>query len=434
MISIIKRNGKLNIFFRKIEFDQIIDISFFAMLCVHFCVYGEDNYAYYTAFFLFVGASLIKVFMRMRFDGKINVPSVFWWYLAFALFAWALVLWSEYPGISVGSVVRFSQILAILFCMSQSYATKDGFNRCLKLICWAGGVCAFYIFIRTPVSEWLRGSLGQTATKSNVNVIGMIMVVCAIFSLYQAYYLAKRSYYILVFVETALIVFTSSRKSILTIVFALIMMACIRSIDYKIFFRMLVAVGVAIIILYLIMNVDELYRSVGRRFESMWNHLQNNEGDNSMYARNMFISYAKQYFLEKPIIGSGAATFSSKFGFDTGFYAYAHNNYYEILVGGGLVGFSIYYSFYAYLFIKLMNIGFKFGDLTAKAMLTMLVSIMICEYGIVLYYSIYALIFLCAAYLYVCVFDNAMSKKQSLPIRNNEERLNISQNVLREGI
>lgn len=434
MISIIRRNGKLNIFFRKIEFDHIIDISFFAMLCAHFCINSDNNYIYYIGFFLFIGTSLIKVFMRMRADGKVNVPSVVWWYLAFALFALSSVLWSEFPRASLSVTTRFAQILAIVFCMSQSYATKKGFTRCMKLICWAGGFCAFYIFIRTPVSEWLRGSLGQTATKSNVNVIGMIMVVCAIFSLYHAYYTGKRRYYILVLAEFALIVLTSSRKSIITIGFALIMMACIKSIDYKVFFRMLVAVGVAIAILYLIMNVDELYRAVGRRFESMWSHLQTQSGDYSMFARNMFITYAKQYFLEKPIIGSGAATFLSKLGSDTGFYAYAHNNYYEILVGVGLVGFTIYYSFYAYLLIKLMNMSFKFGDLTAKAMLTMLVSIMICEYGIVLYYSIYALIFLCVAYLYVCVFDNEMSKKQSLPTRNNEERLNISENVLREGI
>ena len=197
---------------------------------------------------------------------------------------------------------------------------------------------------------------------------------------------------------------------------------------------MLLAVGVAVTIIYLIMNIDELYMAVGRRFESMWNHLQNDSGDYSMFAREMFISYAQQYFLEKPIIGSGAVTFLSKLGADIGMYAYAHNNYYELLVGVGLVGFTIYYSFYAYLFIKLMKMSFKFRDLTAKAMLTMLISIMICEYGIVLYYSVYALIFLCIAYLYVCVFDNETAKARSLPVMNNKECINISENVLREGI
>ena len=245
MISIIRRNGKLNIFFRRLQFDQIIDISFFIMLCAYFCIHSDNNYAYYTGFFLFIGTSLIKVFMRMRADGKVNIPAVVWWYLAFALFAWASVLWSEYPDVSVGSAARFLQILAILFCMSQSYATKEGFNRCLKMLCWAGGFCVFYIFIRTPVAEWLSGSLGSYATNSSVNVLGMIVVVCAIISLYYAYYLGKRSYYFLFLAEIALIVFTSSRKSILTIVFALIMMACIKSIDYKIVFRMLLAVGVA---------------------------------------------------------------------------------------------------------------------------------------------------------------------------------------------
>ncbi len=434
MVSIIKRNGKLNIFFRKIEFDHIIDISFFVMLCAHFCIHSENNYVYYTGFFLFIGTSLIKVFMRMRMDGKVNVPSVFWWYLAFALFGLASVLWSEFPRVSLQAMTRFAQILAIVFCMSQSYATKKGFNQCLKLICYAGVFCMLFVFIRTPVSMWFAGELGSYATKANVNVIGMIMVVCTIISLYFAYYSGKRIYYIFAFLEIFLIVLTSSRKSILTIAFALILMACIKSLDYRILFRILCAVGFSAVLLYMIMNVDVLYRAVGRRFESMWGYIKTSSGDYSMFARDVFIDYAKQYFLEKPIIGSGVLTFLRKLGSETGMYAYAHNNYYEILVGVGLVGFSIYYSFYLYLFVKLLKMSFKFHDLTAKAMLTMLVSIMICEYGIVLYYSVYALIFLCVAYLYVCVFDNERLKKEGVPTRKTEERLNISQNVLREGI
>ena len=200
-------------------------------------------------------------------------------------------------------------------------------------------------------------------------------------------------------------------------------------------FRLSVAVGVTMVILYLMMNVDELYKAVGRRFESMWNYWLNQSGDYSMFARDMFITYAKQYFLEKPVIGSGVATFLSKLGADTGFYAYAHNNYYELLVGVGLVGFTIYYSFYAYLFVKLFKMSFKYDDLIAKVMLTMLISIIICEYGIVLYYSVYALIFLCVAYLYVCVFDNERVKTSyNQIVQINKEQLNISENAERKGI
>lgn len=167
------------------------------------------------------------------------------------------------------------------------------------------------------------------------------------------------------------------------------------------------------LLLYLMMNVEELYRVIGRRLESMIEHLQSDSGDYSMYARGLFIEYAQQFFLEKPFIGAGVSTFIRKLGAEIGLYAYAHNNYYEILVGVGLIGFSIYYSFYVYLLAKLSKMAFRFRDDKAKIMLIMLVSIMVCEYGIVLYYYIYAMIFICLAFLYVCVFDNEHGRERN---------------------
>ena len=85
---------------------------------------------------------------------------------------------------------------------------------------------------------------------------------------------------------------------------------------------------------------------------------------------------------------------------------YAHNNYYEILVNFGLVGFFIYYSMYVYLIVKLLRPVFRDGNDVAKLMMTLMAVILICEYGIVLYYSVYAIVFITAVFMFVSAYDS----------------------------
>ncbi len=408
MLSIIKRNGKSNILFKQLEFDNLIDTAFFVMLTALLCIYTDANYIYYVGFFLFVGLSVIKVILRLYHDGTVNIPAIFWWFTLFTLISLVSVLWSEYPNASIAVMTRLVQILAVLFCMSQTYATRDGFNRCLKLVCWSGIACAFYIFIKTPVGNWFEGQLGGEATGGNPNAVGMTFTVCILFTLYYAYYMKKRIYYVFLFIELMLVIMTSSRKSVLTVLLSFIILSVSKELNYKMITRLITAVAAVALILYAIMNIEQLYWTIGRRLESMVEQLLTDSGDYSMYARNMFIEYAQKYFLEKPVIGSGVATFIRKLGAEIGLYAYAHNNYYELLVGVGIVGFTAYYSFYAYLTAKLFRMSIRYGDDVAKIMLMVMLSIIICEYGTVLYYSVYAMIFICMAFQYVCVFDNDM--------------------------
>ena len=64
------------------------------------------------------------------------------------------------------------------------------------------------------------------------------------------------------------------------------------------------------------------------------------EGDESSYiSRMQYLELAPRLFLESPIIGHGLDAFRIVSGFGV----YAHNNYIELLVNSGVVGFSLYY-------------------------------------------------------------------------------------------
>ena len=59
----------------------------------------------------------------------------------------------------------------------------------------------------------------------------------------------------------------------------------------------------------------------------------------SVYIREKMVSVGLQLWAQQPIIGHGAGQFSSL----SGFRAYAHNNYVELLANDGIIGLVLYY-------------------------------------------------------------------------------------------
>ncbi len=406
MISLQKET--MNIRFEKPELDHFIDAAFLFLLCIMFTFNHPGvglSALYYTLYFLFVGLSLVKVLLRIRLDGVVMVSGVTIWYLLFSLYSFSTALWSDYPDEVFGSIVRMLQIIVLIFFVSQTYATPTAVKRCLKMISWAASFCVVFIFVNTPVDEWLSGQLGMKLTGQNPNTIGMILTVTTLVTAYFAYYEKQRLYYLFTFIQFAAAVLTSSRKTVIAVCIGFIMLIFLKDKSFKLLLRMLFAVGAVVGVFYAIMNIPELYAAIGYRFESMFDYLMQNDVDNSLFMRQTFIDAAKQFFFEHPLVGSGAHSFSQMIVDIAGKSTYAHNNYYEVLVDFGLIGFAIYYSMYAYLVIKLIRPVFKEGNNTAKLMLTLMAVILVSEYGIVLYYAVYNMIFITTVFMFVSAYD-----------------------------
>jgi len=64
-------------------------------------------------------------------------------------------------------------------------------------------------------------------------------------------------------------------------------------------------------------------------------------------------------FKQRPLLGFGINNFREYYGSKTGLYTYTHNNFLELLVGVGLLGFFIYYSIYIISFYLLIKKYFK---------------------------------------------------------------------------
>jgi O-antigen ligase len=150
----------------------------------------------------------------------------------------------------------------------------------------------------------------------------------------------------------------------------------------------IIIVSITIVIAYkLVMNIPALYNSIGIRIENIIKVIiigSTNEA--SFNTRQKLIEKGVLAYKQKPILGWGLDNF--RYVINNGGY-YAHNNFVEILVNGGIVGFCFYYLKYFYL-ILLTYICKKHKTKDEykkiKAFRVLIITLFILEYWQVTYY------------------------------------------------
>lgn len=113
--------------------------------------------------------------------------------------------------------------------------------------------------------------------------------------------------------------------------------------------------------------------------------------DASSMTRFRLIAWGMEWFREKPWTGHGMDNYRMvlhQYHPDYPLSYYAHNNYVELLVDGGIIGLILYYWNYVAVFIR----GIKYRKNIEKndmVFIGMLLALMINEYGLVSYYDKY---------------------------------------------
>lgn len=189
---------------------------------------------------------------------------------------------------------------------------------------------------------------------------------------------------------TLTILISGTRKMLILIIVALVIVPYIYD-ESKSFNKIIIRLVISIIVILIgyktIMNIPVLYNSIGVRIENVMEVIVKGSTDESSFnTRQKLIEKGMVAYQEKPIYGWGLDNF--KYVINNGGY-YAHNNFVEILVSGGKIGFFIYYLKYAYLIIlTFMCKKYKFNEEYNKiqGLRVLLISLIILEYWQVTYY------------------------------------------------
>lgn len=218
--------------------------------------------------------------------------------------------------------------------------TERKFNAFLLMLIGAVVVLTIRIGLSAPVSDLMRMRLGPTVS-INANNLGLSFAFAGLLAFYFA--MVERKYWLAVFIPLFALVslFSGSRKAIAILAVGLVSILFFSRKSLK---KAFVSLAIASILVVGIVIVsfawDPLYAVIGRRIETFFAFFTGGQTDGSTSIRVEMIIYGWKMFLQKPLFGWGLGAFTDVAGF--GFYS--HNNYIEILVSLGLVGFLWYYA------------------------------------------------------------------------------------------
>lgn len=372
----------------KVRF-RIYDLLFYLLLVFSF--YYTRNMLCRLMMVAFFGYTVAQMIIR-----KDRIPFTFY-YIGFGLFilyGFVNVLLGNaiYPNVARTMVVSLALNFMMIFSIVQYTYFSGDVTRVLR-VTELGIFSTAFVVVMMSLGTITQGRLGG-GTEINSNMLALLCVYGFGLSRYlrkvgklsQLGSWARLAFYILV------ILLTGSRKGLLMIIIS-IMVVQFTQEKGKLLKNLVVVAGAVAMFYILIMNVPVLYNIIGVRVENLLLTLSGeSSAEASLEDRQKLVEMGWEHIKENPWIGYGYDCFKmvsgrGRDGFVkqgvAGFYS--HNNYIELLFGGGIIGFALYYLPVLYLLRKLWK-GLR-KDPCICYLLAILVSKLAMEYAYVSYYE-----------------------------------------------
>lgn len=213
-------------------------------------------------------------------------------------------------------------------------------------------------------SDFIAGHSGYRLGVSsgiNPNSITWLFGLMALFTSYFAITEKKIRYWGIYIIQIIIIFFTGSKNGLILATLPLLIygIKAMRKFDIKV---LILLIMLAVLFFIAIHKSPVLYTLIGRRIDSMIytlgftnSSMLKKVGTDtaSTEIRIGMIKKASEMYWFRPILGYGIGWFAQK----SGFHAYCHNNYLELLVSSGIVGFCIYYIFILWQFVKILKMN-----------------------------------------------------------------------------
>lgn len=342
-----------------------------------------------TGLVMLVAVMLLWIGRRNK---KVVIPYNTAWYIAFTAFAAVSCLWSMFINTYMASYfLRMVVIIASITSVSIYVDKAEDLERLIKIFIFSIVVIVAMELAVTPIDEWSAGVMGSHFSGANQNSVAFLAFCAELFAFYEFYSKGKKRYILLVALFVIFVVMSGSRKALFASVAGPLLFVFFSIYKRNYLFRILLIAGLAVFVVFVIMNDANAYNSIGKRFESMlefWFEDRSHKVDNSLYMRSYYIQLAQEMFGESPLIGKGMGNFAKIID---EFYdlqgVYSHNNYWQILSELGIIGFFIYYSMYAFIIIKLIKNTVVHKSRLSLLFLTFMLLLVVLETGFVTYNS-----------------------------------------------
>ncbi len=308
--------------------------------------------------YLFLGYSALFVLVKSTI--KLNIQIV--WMAVFMVVSGFTMLYSEEKGVFTGTYYFLIVNIVLVFLLSQYSLNKKN----IEIIFWAYAVSSLALVILLIVTGNIvdnseTGRLGTELT-GNANNLATMLMVSAIYTVWLLVYgekgIIKKIILAVSLVSQYFAMFLSGGRKYIFIPLILLYILLVFKQDkngrkHTIIYTAVI-IAVAIIVWFLIMNVEMFYEMIGYRIEEFIDFMSGDmyNTDYSTQIRSTMIEAAFKAWVESPVWGYGFDSFRVYNITITGYDYYSHNNFAELLYNEGIIGFIAYYWFYIKVLVK----------------------------------------------------------------------------------
>ena len=366
------------------------------VLFILFDTYTWGKYAFLglAIGILILGCGIQHGKISLRFTPYVAMSVLF---ICFALFS---SLWAISASDSATMARTLMRIFVCAYAVYTTYINIPELDATvlLKAVMWAGYVVSIYTLffygLDTIIAAGSSSSLRVNTEFANVNTIGLACALSCVIQINLKYLRPQDHFFpsaLLMVPSVIVVAATQSRKALVFLIVGTLGYAFVKAQKSRksIFikgFKILLWVLILAFVLYLILQL-EVFDGIRERMEAMLNAvLGSGKVDHSTVLRNNLRTLGLTWFLKYPVGGIGIANphilANQYYAFD----AYLHDNLIELLCGGGIIGFCLYYAMYVYLFSQLWK--YRKVDKQRVAFFALWLMLMLAmNFGMVTYYS-----------------------------------------------
>jgi O-antigen ligase len=314
---------------------------------------------------------------------KSNGMQVAYWVLTCAI-ACLMIFWMTVKYSAITNYAMVAYVIGALILAG-------------RLISEYGGI-AEIIEIASEKGENRIGNL-----MGNENAIGLFFangILCSLIFIMKKPKILVRILLIVAMVAlAAMLLLTGSRKSVVLALTGILLIVFLNYRNASITKKVVVALVVvaALIGAYKLITTLPMFSTINERFDQLFKGFL---GEDTSYdtdmTRKYYISRGLEAFYEKPIFGHGTGYSYVLFG------TYSHNNFVELLMNYGIIGFCLHYVPYVFLIVGLFKLALK-KDITAIYFITYIGLQLILGIGWVSYYDRPAQIVSALAFAYLFI-------------------------------
>ena len=327
---------------------------------------------------LFWGVMILYIAKDLQF--KIHTGVGFLIALLFTLFCAASCLWAANKSLAAFQMNTQWQLL-LLFMFAYILLRETGdIEPYFKAIYLAGFAMLLFTIYRYGFSGFFRQMLSGVRMGgeiTNENTFGMAFSQALIMAYYYYLKSRKKIHFASIGIFLIFALSSGSKKALLMCIVGVIGLSVFYYGFHRIWKTVLVAAAVAIVGYYLLQL--PMFSVINNRLASYLSGDLNVSDLNRMNHIQKGLSLIK----ERPILGWGLQNYS----YVTGTGTYSHNNFIEVFVSTGIIGFTIYYLMYVIAGLKVLKRFVQKREVTLIVLLILTMISFVFGYGMVQFYS-----------------------------------------------